>query len=86
MSIYRNDSDMRARIRRVQGSEIRARRKLLGMSIRDFAHSLAVTPGAVSQWETGRFSPRQHHQVAIAETLDTRWSEIFGLDHEVRRN
>lgn len=73
--------DLGARLRRVQGMEIRARRKRLGITIAEFAATLDVTPGAVSQWETGRFSPRMHHQVAIAESLDARWSDIFGLDH-----
>jgi transcriptional regulator with XRE-family HTH domain len=79
------EPDLRVRIRRAQGKAIRLRRKQLGMSISDLAARLDVTPGAVSQWETGRFSPRSHHQVAIAESLDANWSDIFGLDDENRR-
>ena len=62
---------------------MRTRRKMLGISINELAEKLQVTPGAISQWETGRFTPRQHHQVAIAESLDSQWSDIFGLDSEV---
>lgn len=73
-------SDVRAKLRRTQGNELRARRKLAGITIGELADRLSVTPGAVSQWETGRFTPRAHHQVAIAEALGAKWSDLFGLD------
>lgn len=77
------EPDPRRRIRKRQGEAIRKVRQLKQISIAEFAEQLAVTPGAVSQWETGRFSPRQTMQVRIARVLDVPWSMIFGLDQEV---
>lgn len=71
------------RIRQTQGATIRNVRTLRGLSIHDFAHAVGVTDGAVSQWETGRFTPRQEVQVRIAEVLNVPWSTIFGLDSQV---
>lgn len=62
---------------------IRKLRQFQQLSIADFAEALDVTPGAVSQWECGRFTPRQHIQVAIAKLLQVPHSAIFGLDAEV---
>lgn len=77
-----HEPDPRKRIRTRQGETIRKVRKLRGLSIGELAAALAVTPGAVSQWENGRFSPRQEMQVRIARALDVPWSTIFGLDAE----
>ena len=77
-----NDPDPTKRIRQRQGQMIRKTRQLRGMSINELASAVGVTDGAVSQWETGRFAPRQQRQVAIAKTLDVPWSMIFGLDAE----
>jgi transcriptional regulator with XRE-family HTH domain len=52
------------------------------MSVTELAVAVGVTPGAVSQWETGRFSPRQQVQVRIARALDVPWQMVFGLDSE----
>lgn len=57
-------------------------RLLREKSIHDLAEAVGVTDGAVSQWETGRFTPRQEIQVRIAKALDVPWSTIFGLDAE----
>lgn len=62
------------------GQGIRQARKIKGISIEEFAAEIGVTPGAVSQWETGRYGPRQHMQVAIARVLDVPHSLLFGLD------
>jgi len=77
---YGREADPAKRIRLSQGSRIRQARKIKGISIEDFAGKLGVTPGAVSQWETGRFAPRQAAQVAIARELDVPHSLLFGLD------
>lgn len=61
---------------------IRKMRQVQGLSIADLAEAIEVTPGAVSQWECGRFTPRQHIQVAIAKALQVPHSAIFGLDAE----
>jgi transcriptional regulator with XRE-family HTH domain len=77
------EADPRKRIRKRQGDTIRKVRQLRGLSIEEFAKAVAVTSSAVSQWETGRFTPRQEMQVRIARALDVPWSTIFGLDAEV---
>lgn len=77
------DPDPQKRIRRRQGKAIRETREMLGMSPTELAESVGVTPGAISQWENGRTSPRQHHQIAVAQTLNVPWSLLFGLDGEV---
>lgn len=74
--------DPAKRIRQRQGKAIRQVREMRGMSTAELAENIGVTVGAISQWETGRFSPRQHLQVAIAKALDVPWSTIFGLDGE----
>lgn len=75
--------DPAVRRRKRQGDLIRKVRKMREMSIDDLAAACGVTPGAVSQWETGRFTPRQEMQVRIARALDVPWSTIFALDAEV---
>lgn len=79
---YGREADPAKRIRLAQGKRIRNARTTRGMSIAELAGSLGVTSGAVSQWETGRFAPRQHHQVAIARTLDVPHSLLFSLNGE----
>lgn len=77
---YGVEPDPAKRIRKRQGQLIRETRELHELSIDEFAELLSVSPGAVSHWETGRYTPRQHHQVAIAKTLNVTWNSIFGLD------
>lgn len=77
------EPDPRKRIRQKQGTKIRKARAMRGWSIAEFADKVGATVGAVSHWETGRYSPRPAMQVAIAKTLDVPWSFIFGLDDEV---
>lgn len=76
------EPDPGKRIRKRQGKAIRESREMLGVSVDELAAALDVTPGAVSHWETGRHSPKQAHQVAIAKTLRVPWSVLFGLDGE----
>lgn len=80
---FGKELDPAKRIRIQQGKEIRRIRKMRQMEIHEFAADVGVTDGAVSQWETGRFSPRPHVQVKIAAVLDVPWSSLFGLDREV---
>lgn len=77
------EPDAAKRIRTQQGKTMREVRELRGLSIKELADSIGVTHGAVSHWECGRVSPRQHHQVEIARTLGVPWSTIFGLDSAV---
>lgn len=76
------EPDPAKRIRRRQGRTIREVRELRSMSIDDLAERVGVSPGAVSHWENGRFSPRQHHQTSLARALQVPWSTLFGLDGE----
>ena len=75
------DPAKRRRLR--QGEAIRKVRELRSMSIGDLAAAVSVTNGAVSQWETGRFTPRLEMQVRIARALDMPHSALFGVDAEV---
>lgn len=79
---WNTEADPRKRIRVKQGKAIRQVRTLKKIPIADFAEMVGVTPGAVSQWETGRYSPRQEVQVRIAKALEVPWALLFGLDSE----
>ena len=76
------EPDPAKRIRQRQGRAIRQVREMRTLSIEDLADRLGVSSGAISHWETGRYSPRQHHQVALAGALSVPWSTLFGLDGE----
>lgn len=69
-------------LRRRQGTRIRDFRQLRGLTQNDLADAVEVTKAAVSEWENGKSSPRQHHQVRIAQALNAPWSALFGLDGE----
>lgn len=69
-------------IRQRQGAKLRDFRKLRDLTQAQVAGAVGVTKAAVSDWETGGSSPRQHHQVAIAKALNAPWSALFGLDGE----
>lgn len=71
-----------AAIRRRQGGEIRKFRQFKKLSQAVLADMVGVTKAAVSEWERGASSPRQHLQVEVARALDIPWSSIFGLDRE----
>lgn len=78
-----HEPDPATRRRQRQGATIRKVRQLRAMSIAELAAACQVTDGAVSQWETGRFTPRDDMQVRIAQALDVPWSTLFALDAEV---
>jgi transcriptional regulator with XRE-family HTH domain len=78
-----HEPDPAKRRRQRQGALIRKLRQLREMTIADLATACGVTYGAVSQWENGRFTPRDDMQVKIAKALDVPWSTIFALDGEV---
>ncbi len=75
-----SEQDPAKRIRQAQGTRIKEARKYRNLSHAELAVAVGVSPGAVSQWETGRTAPRQHHQAAIAKALDVPWSQLFSLD------
>lgn len=72
-----------AGIRQRQGHTIRKFRTFKKLSQEHLAGTLGVTKAAVSSWERGESSPRQHLQVELAKALEVPWSSIFGLDREV---
>lgn len=78
-----HEPDPSKRRRQRQGALIRKIREMREMSMADLALACGVTHGAVSQWETGRFTPRDEMQVRIAKALDVPWSTLFALDSEV---
>jgi DNA-binding XRE family transcriptional regulator len=65
-----------------QGAKLRDLRKFRQLSQSQLAAAVGVTKAAVSEWEAGKSTPRQHHQVLIARSLNTPWSALFGLDGE----
>ena len=51
------------------GEKIKKLRISQGLNQTDFAKRLFVTPGAVSQWETGRTLPDTERLISIAKTF-----------------
>lgn len=81
--LMRNDpKNPGAALRQRQGDRIKLWRKAHNMSQAQLADFVGVSKAAVSEWETGKSTPRQHVQVAIASALKTPWSALFGLDGE----
>lgn len=83
-----HEHDPAKRIRQRQGARLRDTRRLRNLTLRQLAdrmcaqEGITVTPQAISQWENGTTTPRQHMQVAIARALDVPPSLIFSLDTE----
>lgn len=75
-----HEPDVAKRIRRQQGEKIKQVRKLRDIDRAGLAELVGVTLSAVTQWENGDTSPRQHHQVALCKALDVPHSVLFGLD------
>jgi transcriptional regulator with XRE-family HTH domain len=76
------NTDAGVAIRARQGTKIRRFRTLHALSQQALADKVGVTKAAVSDWERGNSTPRQHHQVALAKALDAPWSALFGLEGE----
>lgn len=75
-------------IRTRQGDRLKAFRATkiengkVGVTQLAVAEAVGVTKAAVSDWESGKSSPRPHHQVALAKYFGAPWSVLFGLDGE----
>lgn len=86
MIVVGTDPNPAQRLRHVQAKKIRALRNLRGLTLRSLADemcklpNISVTSAAISEWERGVSTPRQHMQVALAKALDTTWSSLFDLD------
>ncbi len=59
------------------GREIRAHRELAGISLREFARRLGISPSAVSQIETGKARPSVSTLYAIITELGMSLDELF---------
>ena len=59
------------------GRRIRAGREALGISLREFARRLKVSPSLISQIENGRVMPSVGTLYAIANELDLSFDDMF---------
>jgi transcriptional regulator with XRE-family HTH domain len=59
------------------GGRIRAKREELGISLREFARRLKVSPSLISQIENGRVMPSVGTLYAIANELDLSFDDMF---------
>jgi transcriptional regulator with XRE-family HTH domain len=60
------------------GQRLRAERERHGLSLREVARRLAISPSALSQIETGRSRPSVGTLYAIVSELDLSLDELFG--------
>lgn len=60
------------------GQRLRAEREGHGMSLRELARRLSISPSALSQIETGRSRPSVGTLYAIVSELDLSLDELFG--------
>lgn len=77
-SLLKPGEDLRAiRLRREWGRAIQAQRKVIGLTQRQLAETVGVTPQAVGTWERGEATPRPHIQTEVARALGVAWSVLF---------
>ncbi len=62
------------------GKKIRAHRDELGLTQAELADKLGLTYSSVSQWESGRATPRTPILRQLAELFDTTVAELMGED------
>jgi transcriptional regulator with XRE-family HTH domain len=62
------------------GSRLRAERERRGLTLRELARRLAVSPSLVSQIETGKTQPSVRTLYAIVTELDVSLDELFAAD------
>jgi transcriptional regulator with XRE-family HTH domain/mannose-6-phosphate isomerase-like protein (cupin superfamily) len=60
------------------GSQLRDRRKEMGLSLRQFARDLGVSPSFISQIENGKSQPSVATLYMICSALDLSIDELFG--------
>ena len=60
------------------GQRLRSERERLGLSLRELARRLEISPSALSQIETGRSRPSVGTLYAIVSELDLSLDELFG--------
>lgn len=59
-------------------TQLKSRRKALGLNQTALAEAVGVTPGAVSQWESGLTNPSLETLVKIAAVLNVTTDELLG--------
>jgi transcriptional regulator with XRE-family HTH domain len=64
------------------GARLKHRRQLSGMSLREVARQLNVSPSFVSQLENGKSQPSVATLYSIAQLLDVSIDELFSTDGE----
>jgi transcriptional regulator with XRE-family HTH domain len=64
------------------GERLRAARQALGLTLRELADRLGVSPSMISQIETGRASPSVSSLYAIANELDVSLDELLFNDRQ----
>ena len=69
-------------LRATRGARIRQARVDKGLSQEALASAMEppVTKAAVSDWESGKSSPRLPHQFALIRVLDADLAAVFGID------
>jgi len=71
----RSDADRHVRL----GERLRATRTARGLSLRELARRLEVSPSLVSQIETGKIQPSVRTLYAIVSELRVSMDELFGV-------
>ncbi|GEB38339.1 hypothetical protein GLI01_23740 [Gluconacetobacter liquefaciens] len=66
------------------GARIREKRDLLGLTTRELGEAAGLTHGAITQYETGRASPKKERLEGLAQALGTsiEWL-LTGHDPEI---
>ena len=66
-------------------TQLKSRRKALGLNQTALAEAVGVTPGAVSQWESGLTNPTLEMQVKIAAVLQCTVDELLHDENDKER-
>lgn len=67
------------------GTRLRAVRQAAGLSLREVARQLGVSPSFVSQLETGKSQPSVATLYSLAQLLDVPIDQLFNPDHAAPR-
>lgn len=62
------------------GANIQSRRKMLGLTQEQLAHTLGVSRQTVTKWETGESTPDLENASALAEALDVSLDALVAYD------
>lgn len=66
-------------------TQLKSRRKALGLNQTALAEAVGVTPGAVSQWESGLTNPTLEMLVKIAAVLQCTVDELLHDENDKER-